>query len=680
MVESFDLSQLKWTLAGWPPHGWRFLRSRETQRDSLAEIAPCLVSVPGSVQEALRKANVIPDWNVGANARACEWVENRHWIYTTHIPAGTIPSDRQVLLRADGLDYSGWVLVDDREIGSFEGSLTPHVFDLTGLLTSASATLEIVFDTPPRWLGQFGYTSQITEWKPRFNYTWDWMPRLVQIGIWDTIALEFTDGRRIQDLSVYASADPDRDNGHLFVQGSIAGALDAAVVICVSKDGRLVCEFETTAPALARGIELHDLPIERWNPSGSGRQPLYELSVKAFNSLGLIDRQTRRVGFRSVTWQSNKNSPVGADPWICVVNGKPTFLQGVNWTPIRPNFADVSDDDYRQRITLYQDLGANLLRVWGGAFLEKKIFYDLCDEMGLMVWQEFPLAASCVDSWPPEDERSIAQMEQIARSYISRRRHHPSLILWCGGNEMQCGLDGDKCGIGVPVTRQHPLIGRLAETIEGLDPDRRFLPASSSGPRFMADAADYGKGLHWDVHGPWALDEMSFKEWTGYWERDDALFRSEAGAPSASGADLIRAYLGDYLATPGTLDNELWRRTSWWIEWPAFVLEHGREPYDIEEYVGWSQTRQTRALSVALAVEKRRFPGIGGMLIWMGHDAFPCAANTSIVDFWGRPKPAALAVGRIWCASHDALHNCVPLNPPYGTSFLEWCEENGYTR
>jgi beta-mannosidase len=196
-------------------------------------------------------------------------------------------------------------------------------------------------------------------------------------------------------------------------------------------------------------------------------------------------------------------------------------------------------------------------------------------------------------------------------------------------------------GIGKPVDISHPLMRRFAEIVAAEDPGRRFLPTSASGPRFMADAEEFGQGVHWDVHGPWSANGDLSEAWTEYWAKDDALFRSETGAPGASDAALIREYLGDLEEVPGTLENPLWRRTSWWVEWPEFVNELGREPANLEEYVTWSQERQARALEIAFRACKGRFPHCGGFLIWMGHDSFPCAANTAIVDFHGKPKPAA---------------------------------------
>jgi beta-mannosidase len=149
------------------------------------------------------------------------------------------------------------------------------------------------------------------------------------------------------------------------------------------------------------------------------------------------------------------------------------------------------------------------------------------------------------------------------------------------------------------------------------------------------------------VHGPWKGPGAGPTEWADYWDKDDALFRSETGAPGASPADLIRRYAGGVPATPGTMDNPLWRRFDWWVEWPAFVKEKGREPLSLDEYVEWSQARQSAALTLAVRACKTRFPAIGGVILWMGHDAFPCTANTSIIDFEGRPKPAALAVAAV---------------------------------
>lgn len=376
-----------------------------------------------------------------------------------------------------------------------------------------------------------------------------------------------------------------------------------------------------------------------------GEQPLYDLSCTLIDSNGSeIDSITRRVGFKNITWEQCKDAPAGADPWICVINGNPTFLQGANWTPILPNFADVTESDYRKRLELYKDLGFNIMRIWGGATLERTCFYNLCDELGIMVWQEFPLSSSGGSSYPPDDEKSISELSEIAKSFISRRQHHVSLLVWSGGNEL---VGKDEL---TPVNTTHPLIQRFKEICTEMDPSRRFLTSSPTGPTFYAHEQNYGQGKHWHVHGPWKA-EGDLSKWEVYWSKDDSLFRSETGAPGASSVEIIRRYAGDCETMPAVSENPYWRRgSSWWVEWPQFVAEHDREPVSLEEYVTWNQERQKKALITAASTCKNRFPRCGGIIFWMGHDCFPCTANTAIIDFDGNPKPAALAIGEIFRA------------------------------
>ncbi|MFZ2658676.1 MAG: glycoside hydrolase family 2 TIM barrel-domain containing protein, partial [Victivallales bacterium] len=478
MKNSYNLSELKWTLTGFTPYQWGWGRSMETGVSIVSEIQPVPVKVPGSVQGALREAGLLPDWNIGLNFRECEWVEHRHWMFETIVPDGHFKKGLSHRLCCQGLDGSGWVMVNGIEVGKFANSFIPHCFELDKALKDKGNRVQIIFDCPPRWLGQFGYTSQMTQWKPRFNYTWDWMPRLVQIGIWDGISLEISDGKEIGDLRCWT-------NG-----GSLNVVAEGGKMRLTLKDGDRVVrtgEFENE-------IVWENLPVESWWPNGHGGQKLYEVTCEL---VGTCEIRSWHVGFKSIEWRQCEDSPKNADPWICAVNGRPVFLQGVNWTPIKPNFADVAEGEYRRLLTSYRDMGCNVLRVWGGAVLEKEIFYDMCDELGLMVWQEFPLSSSGLDNWPPEDAGSIEEMGRIATSYISRRQHHASLLLWCGGNELQGSLDGAKVGTGKPVDNAHPLISHLESIVGEMDPGRRFLPTSASGPRFMADKKDFGKGLHW---------------------------------------------------------------------------------------------------------------------------------------------------------------------------------------
>jgi len=657
MKRTYDLSELEWTVAGWHPNWWKW--------GGAPDVGPVAAKVPGSVQQALRQAGIVPDWNVGLDSRLCEWVESRDWRFEAELPSewtrlaksaakqappAAVAAEglaTRAVLRCEGLDYQGAVLLNGRPVGRFRGSLVPHAFDLTRHLKRAGNRLGIVFTEIPRYLGQIGWTSKMRAWKPRFNYIWDWVARLVQVGIWDDVRLEVRDGGFIESLSLHTDYDYRARQGSVVVAASIAGDETQAVeVIVAGREGEVHRQAFAAQPDFACRVE--GLKVEPWQPNSNGEQRLYAVRVRLRSADGAaIDEEARTVGFRQIVWGTCEGAAPDAEPWICAINGAPTFLQGFNWSPIRPNFADVTEQDYRVRLQAYRDMGCNLLRVWGGSFLEKECFYRLCDEMGLLVWQEFPLSSSGLDNRPPDDADTIRELRAIAGSYIRRRQHHPSLLMWSGGNELEGYTRGRKRpGYLKPVDLAYPTIAALAEVARELDPTRRFIPASPSGPRFSATAEEFGKGVHHEVHGPWNM-AGPLEDWFRYFDADDALFRSETGFPGASAADLLREYGGE-MAWPGNADNPFWRHTGgWWIQWDDYLREGG-DAGDLDAYVRWSQARQATALSYAARACKRRFPRCGGFMMWMGHDCWPCPVNNSVIDFLGRPKPAAAALAEVF--------------------------------
>ena len=267
----------------------------------------------------------------------------------------------------------------------------------------------------------------------------------------------------------------------------------------------------------------------------------------------------------------------------------------------------------------------------------------------IMVWQEFPLSSSGVDNWPPEDLGVIEEMAGIARSYIQRRAHHPSLIMWCGGNELQGDMDGGKVGGGKPTPPDQPCLARLAQVVAEEDPGRRFVHTSSSGPLFYAHATEFGKGLHHDVHGPWGMGAYKdLDEWKDYWSKDDALFRSEVGMPGACDANLIKRHLPWSQWWPPT--QPAWIHSSaWWIMWDRFQhLDSLPREEAFLEYIKATRRLQADALECAAHACESRFPRCGGFLIWMGHDCFPCPIGNSVLDFEAKPKLAFHALMRVF--------------------------------
>jgi len=662
-----DLTALPWTLEGWRPNTWIPAKRGEAPACFVPDVGPVSLSFPGTVQRALREADMLPDWREGLRSLACEWVEHRHWIAETDLPSLS-PGER-VVLEAEWLDYHGWILVDGEIRATFSGPMLPQRVDLSAWAGDGKAhRLAIVFDLPPEEQGQFGYTSRSRIFKPRYNYSWDWCPRFVPIGAWGTLRLLTGPAADVGVVSVRTRLDTATGTGSLFVTVTAGSAVTGEYAWRV----RLLDQDTILAERLfAVDISVlapEHLPVVPWQVNLAGDSQVYTAEITLLDPHGnpvLIENRT--VGFRTIRWLPCEGAPSGAEPWICEVNGEPQFLQGVNWTPVKMNYPDVTRQDYAHLIDAYRRMGCNLFRVWGGAFLESEDFYDLCDRAGILVWQEFPLSSSGIENAPPNDAAVIDTLERIARSWCHHRAHHPSLLMWSGGNELYAGPAAKYPSLQEPVTRTHPCMARLARVIAEEDPDRRFIPASPSGPVDYARPEHYGMGIHHEVHGPWGQGlNPDLAAWEGYWADDDALFRSEVGMPGAMTPDAIRRWAGGEPYWPP--EGRYWMHAAaWWTQWGEVLREGCGKITDPEEalrlYCDWTRAFQARCYAIAARACKARFPRCGGFLVWMGHDCFPCPANNALFDVEGHPKPAVDALQAIFLAPPERLRDSSGLNP-----------------
>lgn len=655
MAPLLDLSTLVWTLTGWRPFAWKLRKSAETGGFLLPDHGPFPARLPGSVQENLRRAGEIPDWHVGRNSLAIEWVEHRHWKFSAPLPALTLDDGMSVVLCADVLDHQGWVLLDGAVVGEFGGAQQPVRIDLgVKLAQPGSHQLALVFALPPEGQGQMGHTSLARDLKPRYSFSWDWCVRVVPIGAGGRLTLERQESSACP-LLLGTAATVSAD----FHQGTVAFTIDSAgkegetnIAAVLRRDGRAVASTQARLAAGEQRLSLEVANPELWWPQGEGPQPLYGLEITATRANRIVAQWTREIGFKHIEWRPCEGAPADALPWLCVVNGRPIFLQGVNWTPVRMCYLDTTREESERLVAIYRELGCNLLRVWGGGHLESPEFYAACDRAGLLVWQEFPLSSSGIDSNPPSDAAFIAELSAVARHFIHSRQHHACLLMWCGGNELHVDeiFPGGKRRI--PLTLAHPALAALAALVAAEDPARRFLPTSPYGPRFHSERAEFGQGLHHEVHGPWGLDgHPQPGDWENYWRDDDALFRGETGVAGASSLALIRRQAGGEPTWP--LGNALWRHSSgWWTQADRLGARFAgmKDDEALAAYVAYTQQEQAEKLAFAVRAKKAQFPRCGGFLIWMGHDAFPCLANTSIVEFDHTLKPAAHAVAEVFHA------------------------------
>jgi beta-mannosidase len=458
----------------------------------------------------------------------------------------------------EGVDHAATVFVDGEEAGRHVGAFTP--FDVT--VGEGEHLLAVVVHPAPPSESQVGKTSDVRVHKPRMNYGWDFCPRLVHQGIWRSVSL--------------------RD----------APAGIAPVVTL--EDGVGVVRTESD--------EVRIENPELWWPNGMGDQRLHRVHVGGRD----LD-----VGFRTVELR---------DDYMLVVNGQPVPVKGWNWVPLDALYGVPRPEKLERLLRLAARANVNLLRVWGGGLVETQEFYDLCDRLGLLVWQEFSQSSSGMDSVPANDDEFVQLMAADAREIVVRKRHHPSLAIWCGGNELT-------------ADDSHPVLRALRDVVGELDAGRAWLPTSPLGD---------------DVHGPW--EHQGLRKHHDLYDNATAKLYSEFGVEGMTNRAALEQLIDVERRWPAGRTNPVYEHLgAWWNNAPLVQECFGGAIGDVETMRRASQWLQYEGLRYAVEACLRRGCGT---IPWQFNESFPNAWCTCAVDYHGVPKPAYWGVARAYRTDH----------------------------
>jgi len=552
------------------------------------------------------------------------------------------------------VDYEAEFFLNGESLGTHTGMFTPAAFEVGDRLRyGAENTLAVVIAPAPPEQPQVGRTSRVRTHKSRMTYWWDFCPRMIHLGIWDDVALEVSGPARIADVFVRPQLTPDLDHADVAVSITldVPQAQTVEVETVLRLDGAAIAG-ERMRHALAPGqtclsVNLPATQPRLWWPNGHGEQPLYEAGVRVTDAeSGLLsDARTTRFGIRHVALLPNDGAEPDARPYTLEVNGRRIYAKGWNWVPLDVLYGVPRPEKLEHLLGLARQAHINLLRVWGGGLIETEAFYNRCDELGIMVWQEFIQSSSGIENAPPDAPEFIAWMVREAEQIIPRKRNHPALILWCGGNELTVGPEQ-------PAEDDQPLLAALKAAVARLDPDRLWLPTSPSGRLFSYSLANIERdpqGLH-DVHGPWEYQGVEGQ--CALYNRGTSLLHSEFGVEGLTNLKTLQATIAPEHRWPVTLDSPVWHHLgAWWIHQPTWQATFG-EIADLETLVRATQLMQAEGLRYALEADRRRKYRNSGTLPWQFNEPYPMAACTSAVDYYGRPKPAYYAVARAYAPLH----------------------------
>ncbi|MBD3174942.1 MAG: hypothetical protein GF320_07165, partial [Armatimonadia bacterium] len=580
------------------------------------------------------------------NNRLYEWAADRDWMYRVDFQAAAVAG--RAVIEFEAVDYRCTAWLNGIEVGSHQGASDAFRLDVTEAIQEGANRLHVLVRAAEPEPGQIGRTMDVRTWKPRFAYGWDWNCRLIPLGIWGSVRVVLDGGIRIDDLWWRSRLAEDRNSAAVTLLATVHSDEHRWVKLsgCLASGGSAAAQsshdvFLSPGDNEVRLTLSVDQP-KLWWPNGYGEPFLYDAALKV-EADGLAPVETSmRVGIRDVEWIRTDGAPEDSLPYTPVVNGTRVHIRGYNWVP-PDNLYGYAEPKHGPSVKLAAESHANMLRIWGGAQVATRAFYDACDEYGILVWQEFTQSSSGINNEPPHDPEYLAMATREAAGIVRKLRRHTCIIAWCGGNELM--YDDWK-----PLGLDHPNIAALGEVADRLDPDRYYLPTSASGPLPGPDLDATGQDRMHDIHGPWTYGGPV--EHYRLWDGVDALLHAEMGSPGAANLETLRTWVSEEYIWPPDETNPLWMfRGAWWITRPQVEGLFG-EMDSIEPFVTASQYLHGEALRYTVEAARRRQWRCAGTLIWQLNEAYPNNTCTNVLDYELRVKPAYVSVRKAQAPVH----------------------------
>ncbi len=603
-------------------------------------------TVPGCIHTDLLAAGKINDPFYRTQEFDSYWVGETDWEYSRRFEVtDELLAHAKVTLVCHGLDTLATIHVNGMEIGRTDNMFRRYEFDILNSLTSGSNSISIRFASAlnytirkeaerhlPGWNSgeKIGYHGYIR--KEQCNFGWDWGIRTVTCGIWRDIELVASNGVRLDDVHI------GQEHGiggtvklTVNVQANSSGERELLSTVRLRFEGETVAESNAPVCAGTSTMKLSVPEPQLWWPNNMGEQPLYDVDVTLEDATGIeVDRWTRRIGLR--TLHLDRHTDEWGESFQFVVNDVPFFAKGANWIPADAYNNRVTPERYRDLVSSSADVNMNMLRVWGGGLYEEDVFYDLCDEYGICVWQDFMFACF---TYPTFDDAFMATVEQEAIDNVRRLRHHASLALWCGNNELEQGLvDVEWTDVSMSWEDYSKLYDTmLPRIVAEHDGQTDYWPASPHTPGM--DRADHSNPARGDAHLWDVWHGLKPFEW---YRTCEHRFNSEFGFQSFPEPKTTHSYTEHQDRNITSFVMEHHQRSGIGNSIIMhYMLNWFRLPVGFEATLWTSQILQGMAMKYAVEHWRRSMPRGMGTIFWQLNDMWPVASWASI-DYHHRWK------------------------------------------
>src|SRR5215469_13711219 len=658
-------------------HGWQFRLAPDTSLNHVAGVEPEVeattlqrvanwtpAEVPGCVQTDLLRNKIIPEPFYRDNEKKLQWIGQEDWQYQTSfdVSAATL-ARKHIELVFHGLDTYATVFLNGQGVLRAENMFRIWRIDAKPHLKQRGNTLQIVFRSPinevlrqiqglpyhlpsisvhdadvEKGIGTDPYTR-----KAPYQYGWDWGPRFVTMGVWKPVTLESWDDAVIRDLHI-AQNEVTADVANLSANLEIEADADspAKVTVSYNASGSKAVKKVERSVTLHPGLNRVALPIEiekpeRWFPAGYGPQALYEFSATLELRRTSADQAKVRTGLRSLELRRQP------DHWgrsmEFVVNGIPIFGKGADVIPFDSFPSRVTAATYRQILQSARDANMNMIREWGGGIYESDEFYNICDELGLIIWQDFMFGGDM----HPGDAEFLDNVRHEAIDQVKRLRNHPSIVIWCGNNEVETGWMhwGDRQEFKVQVGQKTAekvwqdymvLFNRvLPDVVVQYGQPVPYWPSSPSANfEDDPDTQRIGDMHYWQVWHALAPIEN--------YKQQVPRFMTEFGFQSFPEMSTIKSFSTpeDWdISSAVMLSHQKNKGGNGRIY--DYLLRYFGQPKDFGSFLYASQVMQAEAIKIGAEHFRRSRPRTMGSLYWQLNDCWPVASWSSI-DYAGRWK------------------------------------------
>ena len=599
------------------------------------------VNVPSEVHLELLRNGLIEDPFYYMNLDKYLWIPAHEWWYRLRFKLPSSIAFSKAFLVFHGLDTLATVWLNGKKVGSFKNMFRRYELDITdeilregenvlavrlaSILECSSKSIE--FKDWSEWRAKewLGFRPKFR--KAQMSFGWDIAPKLLTVGIWKDVELILVRNAMIEDVHIITKVIEEGKEAEVNAVIQIASYMPGKELHVISSilDGDNLIAKSKKVIKTERGLQevVFKFKISNpklWWPWDVGEPYLYLFKVNLYCDNELEDSRSIKFGIREVKLLTRGSS--GGNTFRFLINGKPIYVRGINWTPPDAIFVRISKERYEELLRKVKDMNANMLRVWGGGIYPHEVFYDLCDKMGIMIWQDFMFACA----YYPKDEEFLSEAREEATDVVKRLRNHPSIVLWCGDNECDAMFHPE----GHPLNRKV-----LKEVCEKLDPTRPYWPSSPCGGE--KPNSPYEGDTHIWHHGEYYRSSVYEKE------LGMALFISEIGHLSCPDRKTLESYIPKEKLWP---PNESYRFGYHpWSLRRLKRLERAMKAYwdeipdVLDEYIRVAQLLQAEAYKYWVEKCRRRKFSNSGIVLWNVTDCWPQCSD-SIIDYYGRPKLA----------------------------------------